>query len=112
MYQKVTIFSNIEPRTVSTNWLIADAISYEDFPKTQLNLRQVLGELSMKKSLISKRGFPSDMHGYNRLFSVGKHNYGNYFLHIIVCSEISLTMAQEKDSLMLYWCKLRMFKTI
>lgn len=57
VYPKVTIFSNIEPRTVSTNWLIADAILYEDFPKTQLNLRQVLGELSMKKSFDIKAGF-------------------------------------------------------
>ena len=65
-----------------------------------------------RSHLISKRGFPSDFHAYNRLFSVCKHNYGNYFLHIIVCSEISLTMAQEKDSLMSYWCKIRMFKTI
>ena len=56
MYPKVTIFSNIEPRTVSTNLLIADAILYEDFPKTQLNPRQVLGELSMKKSFDIKAG--------------------------------------------------------
>ena len=76
----------------------------------------IFGKFSMncrwRSHLISKRGFPSDFHAYNRLFSVCKHNYGNYFLHIIVCSEISLTMTQEKDSLMSYWCKIRMFKTI
>ena len=57
MYPKVTIFSNIEPRTVSTNWLIADAILYEDFPKIQLNLRRVLGGLSLKQSFDIKAGF-------------------------------------------------------
>ena len=87
MYPKVTIFSNIEPRTVSTNWLIADAILYEDFPKIQLNLRRVLGGLSVKQSFDTKWGFPSDFHADNRQFSVCKHNYGNYFLHIIFCSE-------------------------
>ena len=57
VYPKVTIFSNIEPRAVSTNWLIADAILYEDFPKIQLNLRRVLGGLSVKQSFDIKAGF-------------------------------------------------------
>ena len=48
VYPKRTIFSNIKPRTISTNRLIANATLYKDFPKIQQNLWLVQSRLSVK----------------------------------------------------------------